>query len=184
MPSRPPRRGSFGVRFELGLAAFAPALGLLAFHARCSDWAWAWVSLFGIPALFGVVILFGVGIFRVRRGNPEPMVFDDIEDLSGEVIGHIGAYLLAVFINTAKLDEALMLRAIVMALIIHIHVATGRTFVNPLLYLFGYRIYSARTGGTTYYLVAKSDVSTWTDSRRCIRIGSSILVERHQEDIT
>ena len=67
-----------------------------------------------------------------------------------------------------------------MALIIHIHVATGRIFVNPLLYLFGYRIYSAITGGANYYLIAKSDVSIWTGSRRCIRVGSSILVEHHQ----
>ena len=116
----------------------------------------------------------------MRRGNSEPLAFDDIEDLSGEVLGHIGAYLLPVFIDTSQSTEGIVIGAIVVALIIHIHVATGRIFVNPLLYLFGYRIYSAETGGTTFYLVAQSDVSGWKDPRRCVRIGSSVLVERHK----
>ena len=175
MSSRPPRRSSFRVRLELGLAAFAPALGLLAFRLRGSGWVW----LFLVPAVVGIVVLV-VGVLIVRRGSPEPMAFDDIEDLSGEVLGHIGAYLLPVFIDPSKSTEEIVISAIVVALIMHIHVATGRIFVNPLLYLFGYRIYSAETAGTTFYLVAQSDVSGWKDPRRCARIGSSVLVERHK----
>lgn len=150
-------------------------LGLLAFRAR--DEAWIW--LFLIPAAMGVVVLIG-GFAIVRRGNPEPFEFEEVEDLSGEILGHIGAYLLPVLIDTTKSTEEVVVSAIVLALIIHIHVATGRVFVNPLLYLFGYRIYSARTGGATFYLIATSDVSTWTNSRRCVRIGANVLVERHK----
>ena len=175
MPSRPPRRSSFGVRLELGLAAFAPALGLMVFRSRGSGWVW----LFPFPAIVGIVVLV-VGVLIVRRGNPEPLAFDDIEDLSGEVLGHIGAYLLPVLIDASQSTEGIVISAIVMAVIIHIHVATGRIFVNPLLYLFGYRIYSAETGGTAFYLVARSDVAGWRDPRRCVRIGSSVLVERHR----
>ena len=177
MPSRPPHRGSLRVRLELGLAAFAPALGLLAFRSRGSDWVW----LFLIPAAIGVVVLVG-GVVIVRRGNAEPLEFDDIEDLSGEILGHIGAYLLPVLIDTSKSTEEIVISAIIVALIIHIHVATGRVYVNPLLYLLGYRIYNAKTGGATFYLVAKSDVSAWSASRRCIRIASSVLVERHRQE--
>ena len=176
MPSRPPRRSSLRVRLELGLAAFAPALGLLAFRSRDSSWVW----LFLVLTAVGASVLVLGAIIVVRRGNPEPLVFDDIEDVSGEILGHIGAYLLPVFVDTAKSTEEVVISAIVVALIIHIHVATGRVFVNPLLYLLGYRIYNAKTGGATFYLVAKSDVSAWTASRRCIRIGSSVLVERHR----
>ena len=175
MHSRPPRRSSFRVRLELGLAAFAPALGLLAFRSRCTGWAF----LFLVPAVIGIAVLV-VGVLIVRRGNPERFDFGDIEDLGGEVLGHISAYLLPVLIDTSKSVEAIVISAIVVALIIHIHVATGRIFVNPILYLFGYRIYRAETGGTTFYLIAHSDVSMWTASRRCIRIGSSMLVERRE----
>lgn len=175
MTSRPPRRGNLGVRLELGLAAFAPALGLLAFRTRDSAWVW----LFLVPAAVGAAVLVQ-GAIIVRRGNPEPFEFDDIEDLGGQILGHIGAYLLPVVIGASKSTEEIVISAIVVGLIVQIHVATGRVFVNPLLYLFGYRIYNAGSGGATFFLVAKSDVSAWSGSRRCIRIGSSVLVERHR----
>lgn len=175
MSSRPPRRSSLRVRLELGLAAFAPALILLAVRSRDSGWAW----LFIVPAALGILVLVA-GILIVRRGSPDPFGFDDIADLSGEVLGHIGAYLLPVLIVTSRSTEEIVISAIVVALIIHIHVATGRVFVNPLLYLLGFRIYSAESGGKTFYLIARSDVSAWTSPRRCVRIGSSVLVERHK----
>ena len=178
MSSRPPRRSSLRVRLELGLAAFAPALILLAVGSRDSGWAW----LFIVPAAVGILVLVA-GMLIVRRGSPDPFDFGGIADLSGEVLGHIGAYLLPVLIDTSQSTEQIVISAIVVALIIHIHVSTGRVFVNPLLYLLGYRIYSAESGGTTFYLIARSDVSAWTSERRCVRIGSSVLVERHQQEI-
>ena len=177
MSSRPPRRGSLRVRLELGLAAFAPAFGLLAFRARDSLWA----LLFLIPAVVGVIVFLS-GVMIARRGNAEPFAFDDIEDLSGEILGHIGAYLLPIFIDTSKSTEEIVVGAIVLALIVQIHVATGRVLINPLLYLLGYRIYHAKTGGVAFYLVAKSDVSAWTAPRCCLQIGSSLLVERHRQE--
>ena len=49
----------------------------------------------------------------VRRGNPEPLAFGDIQDLSSEVSGHIGAYLLPVFMSASKSTEEIMISAIV-----------------------------------------------------------------------
>ena len=178
MSSRPPRRSSLRVRLELGLVAFSPALILLAVRSRDSGWAW----LFIVPAAVGILVLVA-GILIVQRGSPDPFGFGDIADLSGEVLGHIGAYLLPALIVTSRSTEEIVISAIVVALIIHIHVATGRVFVNPLLYLLGYRIYSAESGGTTFYLIARSDVSAWTSARHCVRVGSSVLVERHEKEI-
>lgn len=174
MPSRPPRRGSLWVRVELGLAAFAPALGLFAFRARCSNWSW----LFLVPAAAGVFFLM-MGLVVAWRGNPEPFEFDEIEDASGDVLGHIGAYLLPVLVDGSSSGEEIVVGAIVLALIIHIHIATGRIFVNPLLYLLRRRVYSASSSDAGFYLIAKSDVADWEGPRRCIRIGSSVLLEHH-----
>ena len=175
MASRPPRRSSFRVRLELGLAGFAPAFALLAFRVRDSRLTW----VFALPAAAGLVVLL-VGGLIVCRGNPEPYRFGDIEDLSGEVLGHVGAYLLPALVGPSSSTEEIVVSAVILAVIVHIHVSTGRVFVNPLLYVIGYRIYSAATGDATVHLIARSDVSTWTAPRRCVRLGSSVLVERHR----
>lgn len=170
---RPPRLGSLRVRIELGLAAFAPAFGLLALRSRDSCWAWVFLAV----ALLGAVVLL-VGALIVRRGNAEPFEFGDIDDLSGEILGHIGAYLVPAFVSTSGSTEEIITSAVILALIVQIHVATGRVYVNPLLYIFGYRVYSARVDAGTYYLIARTDVAAWTSHRSCVQIGSGVLVER------
>jgi len=63
----------------------------------------------------------------------------------------VGSYLLTVIVNVSGSFEELVIAGIALALIVQIHVATGRVHVNPLLYLFGYRTYRAspRTPGCT-----------------------------------
>lgn len=177
MVIRPPRRGRFRVRLELGLAAFAPALGLFGFRLRDSAWAW----LFLVPALFGATILL-LHMVVARRGNPEPFVFEVIEDKSSEVLGHIGAYLLPVLLRSSASNEQLVMGALALALIMYIHIATGKVYVNPMLYLFGSRIYSATSSGATFYLIAKSEVADWEDSQRCIRMASTLLIEAGRKE--
>lgn len=171
---RPPRLGSRAARVELGLFAFAPALGLLAFRARHESW-W-WLS-FAAPALLGWVVAIGAALI-VRRANPEPVAFADITDVSDEVLGHIGTYLLAVVVDSSKGTEEVVIAGVIMGLTVLIHVATGRVHVNPLLYLLGYRTYRAASStGATYYLVARSDPADWAETRLCAPVGSSVLVE-------
>jgi len=173
MVHRPPRRGSLPVRLELGLAAFAPALGLLAFRTWGSRLAW----LFVVPAVLGLVVLL-YGALLVAKGNAEQFEFTDIEDLSGEILGHVGAYLMPVLVNTTSSTEEVAISAIIVGLILHIHVATGRVHVNPLLYLFGLRVYQATSNDKAFYLVARSDVSDWTGPQSCVQVGSNALIEK------
>jgi hypothetical protein len=172
VPDRPPRRGSLAVRLELGLAAFAPALGLVAFRTWGSGLAW----LFAVPSAAGVAVLVW-GAVLVANGNPEPFVFGTIEDQSGEILGHIAAYLLPVLVNTTSSTEDVAIVAVTMGLILLIHVATGRVHVNPLLYLLGRRVYEATADGIGFFLVARSDVSGWTTAQPCVQVGANLLVE-------
>lgn len=176
--TRPPRLGSRSARVELGLMAFSPALALLAFRARGDA---QWVLLFGIPTALGVLVAV-VGTRVVRRGNPEMFDLESIEDASDEVIGHVGSYLLPAVVDVSQSSEQAVIAAVALALIIQIHVATGRVHVNPLLYLLGYRTYRATTAnGVAYYLIAYSDVSGWDRPHRLVPLGDSILVERRRD---
>jgi hypothetical protein len=172
--TRPPRLGSFGARLELGLVAFTPAMALLAWRARQQ---WAWVA-FAVPAAVGALVAV-VAVLLVRRGNPEPYTLVSIEDLGDEVIGHVASFLLPAVVDVGTSGEQAVIAALVLALIVHIHVATGRVHVSPLLYLLGYRVLRATTDtGVAFHLVARSDVSGWTGPRRLVPLGASLLVER------
>lgn len=171
---RPPRLGSRAARVELGLFAFAPALAVLAFRARHESWWWLG---FAVPALLGCAVAIGAA-FIIRGANPEPVAFADITDVSDEVLGHIGSYLLAVVVDFSKGTEEVVLAGVIMGLIVLVHVASGRVHVNPLLYVLGYRTYRAASStGATYYLVARSDPADWTQTHSCAPLGSSVLVE-------
>ena len=173
MTERPPRRARLRVRLELGLAAFCPAFVLLAVRTRHNSLAW----LFVVPAVAGVLVLV-YGMVVVATGNAERFTFGPIDDLGGEILGHVGAYLLPLIVGPDSSTEDILTTAIIMALILHIHVATGRVLVNPLLYLIGRRVYSATVGEEAYYLVATSDVSRWITAEPCVQIGASVLVEK------
>jgi hypothetical protein len=173
MADRPPRLANLRVRFELGLAAFAPAFILLAVRTRHNALVW----LFVVPAAAGLVVL-AYGTFVVAKGNAERFTFGPIDDLGGEILGHIGAYLLPLLVGPASSSEDILTTAVIMAVIVHIHVATGRVLCNPLLYLLGRRVYSATVGGDAFYLVATSDVSRWVSAQPCVQIGTSVLVEK------
>lgn len=155
--------------------AFSPAMALLAYRARDDT---VFLLIFGIPAVLGVCV--GVAALRVvQRGNAEPFVLDKIEDAGDEVIGHVGSYLLPAIVDVSQSTEQAVIAALVLLLIVHIHVATGRVHVNPLLYVFGYRTYRATScSGVAYYLIARTDVSAWELSRRLVPLGASLLVER------
>ena len=176
--TRPQRLGPWIVRAELGLVAFAPAMGLLAARARGET---VWLIGFGAPAALGLLVGVWAG-WIVHRANPEPVEFADISDASDEVVGHVGSYLVPIVVDVSGSTEQAAIAAIALALIIHIHIATGRVHVNPLLYLVGYRTYRATSmTGVTYYLLARSDVSTWAGSRRLVPLGAAVLVERTKD---
>lgn len=160
---------------ELGLFAFAPALALLAFRTRHESWWWVG---FALPAILGCMVGV-VGLFVLRRANPEPVTFADITDVGDEILGHVGSYLLPVVVDFSESSEEILVAGVVLGLIVLIHIATGRVHVNPLLYLFGGRTYRATTdGGATFYLIARSDPAEWSGTQHCAQLGSSVLVER------
>ena len=173
MTQLPPRRGRLRVRLELALAAFAPAFLLVALRSGGEWWSWVFYALTAI----GVIVLI-VGAILVATANPDPFEFVEIKDASDEIIGYVGAYIVPVLIDPAASLLNAIVAAIALFLVFTIHVATGRVHVNPLLYLIGYRAYSARTATASYALIARSEVADWTGERSLVNPVSGILVEK------
>lgn len=173
--TRPPRLGSRQVRTELALLAFMPAFALLAIRSRET---WVWVALV-VPMAVGLIVAVGL-VIVVRRANPEPFVFTTVEDAGDEVLGHVGSYLLPVIVDPSEGTGEMVIAAVVLALIVFIHIVTGRVHVNPLVYLVGYRIYTATSDDVAYYMLARSDPADWsaTQAVTCAQVGASVLVER------
>ena len=144
----------------------------MAFRLRGDPLSWFFAAL----AVLGLFVL-ALGALVVRRGNATALTFGDIDDLGGEILGHVGAYLLPALVESQTSTEQGVIAGMILLLIVHIHVATGRIYVNPLLYLLKRRVYSATVGSTTYYLVAKSDVADWKTPKPCVQVGSNLLIE-------
>lgn len=177
--SRPPQLGSRAARVELVLAAFAPAFVLMTFRARDH---WIWVGFAGV-ALLGLVCAAAVVIVS-RRSHADVYSFKVIQDAGGDLVGHVGSYLLAVVVDVSGPISEIVIAGAALALIVQIHVAMGRVAVNPLLSLFGFRVY-ASTSSTdrSYWLIARSDVALWgTENHELGSIGSSILIEKRRRN--
>lgn len=159
------------MRIELATAAFAPAFLLIGLRSGGAWWAWAFYAL----AVSGVVILV-VGAVLVSTGEPGSYELIDIKDSSDQVLGYVGAYMVPVLLKPDSVLNAAIATA-TLFLIFLIHVAAGRVHVNPLLYLLGYRVYSATTSTASHILIARSEVAEWQGQRRLVNLASSILVE-------
>jgi hypothetical protein len=170
---RPPRRGPLAVRIELALAAFAPAFLLVGLRSGDAWWAWVFYAL----TAAGVLVL-AVGGFLVATGNTEQFELTQIEDASEEVVGYIAAYVVPVLIDPAASLLNAVIAAAALFLGFVVHVATGRVHVNPLLYLIGYRVYTAKTETASYALIARSEVADWTGERPLVDVSASVLVEK------
>jgi len=171
--TRPPRRGPLLVRTELALAAFAPAFLLVGLRSGAQWWSWAFYLL----ATLGVLVLV-VGGVLVATGNTEQFELTEIEDASDEVIGYIASYIVPVLIDPSASRLNAIIAAAALFLVFLIHVTTGRVHVNPLLYLIGYRVYTARTATASYALIARGEVADWVGEQDLVDVSASILVEK------
>ena len=168
------RRGRrYALRLELGLAAFAPAIALLAIRTRSEVWLAATLGAIAAVSL----LVMAATIMMVLKGSQEPFEFTRIEDLGREVMGHVGAYLIPLLIGSPDSPEEISIGVITLAVIIHLHIATGRVLINPVLYFLGLHLYRAWSGSQVYYLVARSDVAKWTASKLCVQVTAGIVVE-------
>ena len=173
---RPPRRGRLASRVELHLAASAPLFAMLAWRLYDRFWWFAFFLLLAVAGA-GVVVLV-LGVARIRRQG-DPFRFAEVVDLGDQVAGYVLSYLLPFLLPADPATGEVWLTVGVLAVIGVVLVQSNHVHLNPLLYLFGYRVYGATAeDGQGYYLVARSDLSRHEGPLVCVEIASSLLVEQ------
>lgn len=145
------------IRARLFLSSFTPLFALLALRFR--PWQ-LWVPC-AVLALSGAVLLAGLLRSR-RRVVANPRSFVNVRDEGQQVAGYLAAYILPLLVvaqPTARDAAAYGGFLVVFALVF---VRSDLLQVNPLLYLFGYRLLAAdeQSSGVTYYLLAAAGRGT------------------------
>lgn len=139
-----------------------------------------WFLLFLSLAGAGLLVVGLVLVAKVRRqGDPFPFV--EIVDLGDQVAGYVVSYLLPFLLPSDADTGEVWLTVGVLLVIGLVLVQSNQVHLNPVLYLFGYRVYSATTDdGQRYYLVAHSDLSGLDRPLVCAEVTASLLVEKRR----
>lgn len=153
----------------LFMSSYAPLFALLAI--RFED-RWLWVSCAAL-ATVGVISLW-ILLRLDTRAEPGPHDLVAVSDAGGEAAAYLASYLLP-FLTVATpggRDVAAYVGFLVVAAAIYLR--SSLVQVNPLLYLFGYRVLSVEDGhGLRAYLIIRGQVT----------VGSRILATRFGPDV-
>lgn len=177
---RPPRRGRLVSRVELHLAASSPLFAMLAWRLAERFW---WMLAFGLLATLGAMVIVLLLVVARRRREGDPFQLAKIVDLGDQVAGYVVSYLLPFLLPSDASTGEVWLTVAVLGVIGVVLVQSNQVHLNPLLYLFGYRVYAAiADDGQAYYLVARSDLSRQEGTLVCVEIMASLLVEQRGAD--
>ena len=135
------------IRVRLFFVSYAPLWLMLACRAAPSG-RWHWDARTAAAIVFGLLAVYGfVDAVRLIRGSGRTsirsLVFGEVSDQGGNAAGYLATYLLP-FIGLVPADWgdwAAYVLYFLVALIVFIR--TDLTFVNPTLYILGYRVVSA-----------------------------------------
>jgi hypothetical protein len=157
----------------LFMSSYAPLFALLAI--RFED-PWLWVSCATLSVLGAASLWL---LLRLdSRAEPGPHDVVAVSDAGGEAAAYLASYLLP-FLTVATpgaRDVAAYVGFLVVAAAIYLR--SSLVQVNPLLYLFGYRVLSVEDGlGLHAYLIARGRVAVGSRIL-ATRFGSDVLVAR------
>lgn len=153
----------------LFLSSYAPLFALLAIRF---EQEWLWISCVVLAAL-GVVSLWLL-LHLDARSSPGPHVLATASDAGGEAASYLATYLLpflTVSTPTPR-DVAAYVGFLAIAAVIFLRSSIAQ--VNPLLYLFGYRVLAITDSrGLQAFLI----------TRQAVQPGVPVLATRFRDDV-
>ncbi len=161
-------------RFLLFLSSYLPAFVVLAilFWNRQRGIAYGAVSLgiLGIAAL-----LVWLHVLR-RRIQSQTETVSQCRRNDTEAMTYVLSYLVPFVGGVIKGGEAAVAFAFFFLVIGILYANSNLVHINPMLNLFGYRIYEAKVGGDSYVLVSRKRVLA-DEKVDVVRIGDEIFLE-------
>jgi hypothetical protein len=157
------------VRLRLFISSYAPLFAILAVRFRDSKLELACALL---AALGAASLLF---LLRTaRRIQPDPHRIETVADRGAEVAGYLATYLLPFVTVTEPSARDIGAYSSFLVVVGVVYVQSDMVQINPLLYLFGYRVSAVTTGdGWSGVLISRSQP----------RPGSVVLASRLQNTL-
>ncbi len=143
------------IRLRLFLSSFAPLFALLALRFKDPH---LWLPLAGL-AVLGAVLL--AGLMRGRQDvRPNPRRFHNVRDEGQQVAGYLASYILPLLAISQPSWRDLLAYAGFLLVFGVVFVRSQLLQVNPLLYLYGYRLFAAddATTGETHFVLVRQRV--------------------------
>lgn len=162
-------------RLELHVAAFSPLYAMLAWRLWGRGWGWLFLAL----AVLGVSTML-LTLWGASRQQSEPVVFEDITDVGDQVADQVVGYLLPLIIGPEAETSELLVTMGVLVILGLILVQSNRIHLNPVLFVLGYRVYTATARGKAFYLIARSDLSTLDGPLLVAEVPGGLLVEKRR----
>ena len=153
----------------LFLSSYAPLFGLLAvrFEQR-----WLWISCAVLAAL-GVASLYLLLRLDARQ-SPGPHLLTSVKEAGGEAAAYLATYLLPFLtVATPTVRDVLAYAGFLLVTAV-VNIRSAVAQVNPLLYVFGYRVLSVTDDrGLSAYMI----------TRHFPPVGDCVLATRFRDDV-
>ncbi|MDP9025281.1 MAG: hypothetical protein M3N13_07900 [Candidatus Eremiobacteraeota bacterium] len=148
-------------------SSYAPMFAALALRFACVQWlCWTCVT-FAIVGVSATLFLLQI---LPRYGGREFFVVGTVDDRGSDVAGYVATYLLPlVVVGTPTMGDVIAY-AIVLAVMSLIYLRSGMVQINPMFYVFGYRLFAvSHSNGVRRYVLMRS----------APRIGEKLRVVQH-----
>lgn len=134
-----------------------------------------------VLVLLGFIALY---LFKnmLKYGREDTKSFSNIKTKEFEHLTFIATYVLPLFAYEIKDIQSFIVFLLLLVLIGTLYVKSNWYYLNPILLLFGYRIYSAEINGENVVLIARAVISDNEIKSRYIDLGSNIwyLVDKSE----
>ena len=169
------RAGAVWTTVALFLCSYFPLLAILAIRITT-----LWAVVLGMLAVAGLIVTVGILYVTPALRSPQPArEVEQVRDRTGDVAGYVVAYLLPFLMAPAPSPRDMAAYGLFLVVLAILNVRSELLYINPVFYLFGFRIASIRLKGDNRdsIYITKEDVRIGQDLE-VVRLNELLGVQR------